>query len=114
MISNHIPVLIIVFPLFLAFVLPLLGFAGLKFRNFSAVAVLLIVNGMLLSLISDVSLDGKVLYYVLGAADPAQFSPQGLDFPVRIVLKIDGFSLFTAIIVAVVSLRKVSPSPQVM
>ena len=101
--SKHIPVIIITLPLLLAFLLPVLGMAGARVRNIAAVTVLAAVNIMIFSLIPSVSIDGTVIYYALGAADPSVFSPEGLDFPVRILLKIDGFSLFIAIIVGVVS-----------
>ena len=102
--SKHIAVLIITRPLLLAFLLPLLGMAGDWIINIAAVTVLVAVNIMIFSLIPLVSIDGAVIYYALGAADPSVVTPEGLDFPVRILLKIDGFSLFIAIIVGVVTL----------
>jgi len=102
--SKHIPVLIITLPLLLAFILPVLGMAGTRVRNAASIAVLAAMNILILSLIPTVSMEGGVIYYALGAADPSLVTPEGLDFPVRILLKIDGFSLFIAIIVGVVSL----------
>jgi len=102
--TNNIPVLIITLPLIAAFLQPLLGLAGFKIRNIIIIMILLALNGMLLSLIPEVAINGKTIYYVMGAADPSQFTQPGIDFPVRIVLKIDAFSLFTAIIVGVVAL----------
>ena len=102
--SKHIPVLIITLPLLLAFLLPVLGMAGSRVRTIASIAVLAAMNILIFSLIPAVSLDGGVIYYALGAADPSMFAPEGLDFPVRILLKVDGFSLFIAIIVGVVSL----------
>lgn len=103
--SKHIPVIIITLPLLFAFVLPLLGFAGAgpRVRNFLVTAVFVAVNIMIFSLIPSVSLDGGVIYYAFGALEPTVATPEGLDFPVRILLKIDGFSLFIGIIIGIVS-----------
>lgn len=103
--SKHIPVIIITLPLLFAFLLPVLGFAGAgpRVRNILVATVLAAVNILIFSLIPSVSIDGAIIYYALGAADPSIITPEGLDFPIRILLKIDGFSLFIAIIVGIVS-----------
>lgn len=101
---EHIPVLIITLPLLLSFLLPVLAFAGPRLRNYLTAAVLIAVNIMLYYLVSEVSIGGKILYYVFGASDITRITPEGLDFPIRIMLKLDGFSVFTALIVGTVSL----------
>ncbi len=102
--TNHIPVLIITLPLIAAFLQPVTGFAGFKLRNLVIITILLVLNGLLFMLVPDVALQGKTIYYTMGASDPSQFTQPGISFPVRIVLKIDSFSLFTGIIVGVVTL----------
>lgn len=101
---QHYPALIIALPLAAAFLQPLLGFTGYKVKNLFITLVLLVINIMLFSLIPEVALKGETLYYVMGAADPAAFTHSTIDFPVRIVLKIDGFSLFTALTVGIVTI----------
>ena len=98
-----IPVLIIALPLLTAFILPIVGMINTRLRNILVFAVIAAVNLMLISLIQRVSIGGEVLHYVVGAADPLQVIREGLDFPIRIVLKIDGFSLFMALISGVIT-----------
>lgn len=102
--TDHIPVLIIALPLLTAFILPIAGMIGARFRNILVFLVIVAVNLMLLSLVQRVSIGGEVLYYVVGAADPLQVIKEGLDFPIRIVLKIDGFSIFMGLISGVIAL----------
>ena len=102
--SKHIPVLIIAVPLLVAFMLPIAGRIGARVRDLLVLAALLTVNFLLFCIFPDVALNGKVLYYVIGAVDPTAVNPQNLSFPIRIVLKIDGFSFFMGIISAIVAL----------
>ncbi len=102
--TEQIPIVIIVLPLIAAFLQPLMAFFSFKTRDAMIIALLLAVNVMLFYLIPPIALAGKTMYYTLGAADPRSFTPQGLDFPIRIVLKIDAFSLFTGIIVGIVTI----------
>ncbi len=101
---KHIPILIIAVPLLAAFMLPIAGRINTKLRDLLVLAVLLIVNFLLFYILPEVALNGKVLYYVVGAADPTLVNPENLSFPIRIVLKIDGFALFMGIISSVVAL----------
>ena len=80
---EHIPVLIITLPLLLSFLLPVLAFAGPRLRNYLTAAVLIAVNIMLYYLVSEVSIGGKILYYVFGASDITRITPEGLDFPIK-------------------------------
>ncbi len=102
--SKHIPILIIAIPLLAAFMLPIVGRVGARFRDLLVLAVLLAVNFFLFFILPDVAFHGRIFYYVVGAADPAVVNPINLPFPIRIVLKVDGFSLFMGIISAVVAL----------
>jgi len=101
---KHIPILLIAIPLLAAFMLPIIGRIGIKVRDLVVLMVLLTVNFLLFYIIPEVALNGKVMYYVVGAVDPSALHPESLGFPIRIVLKIDGFSLFMGIISAVVAL----------
>ena len=96
--TDNFPVLIIALPLLVAFILPIVSRAGVKPRNILVFLVILAVNIMLLSLVPEVMIRGKILYSVIGSADPARVVPEGLTFPVRIVLRVDGFSLFMALL----------------
>lgn len=102
--SEHFPILAIALPLLVAFAAPILGMISPGLRNVVAFVTLLLVNLMVALMAWDICSNGSVLYYVLGANDPTQFAPAGLTFPVRIVLKLDGFSIFMALISAVVTL----------
>jgi len=102
--NEHIPILIIAVPLLTAFILPIAGMAGHRFRNLLIFSVIAAVNLMLISLISPVCIEGKIIYYLAGSASPSVVHPDGLDFPIRILLKIDGFSLYMAIISGIIVL----------
>ncbi|MCP4132973.1 MAG: NADH:ubiquinone oxidoreductase [bacterium] len=102
-INKHIPILIIAIPLAGAFLIPIISLTGSKARNVFAFLVICVVNMLVISLIPQVSMDGNVLYYVVGAADTMSPIPEGITFPIRIVLKIDGFSLFMALISGIIT-----------
>ncbi|HPQ53861.1 MAG TPA: hypothetical protein PK253_11485, partial [Spirochaetota bacterium] len=102
--TEHIPVLIIAVPLLAAFVLPIVRMLGVIPRDMFVFAVFIAVNAMLMSLVPDICIHNKILHYVLGAASPSALTPEGLAFPIRIVLKIDGFSLLMALFSAIVGL----------
>lgn len=101
--SKQIPALIIAIPLILAFLLPLIGSYS-RLRNTLTLTALIVVNILVFSLVPDVCLNGKTIFYAFGAANPSLITPEGLDFPVRILLKIDSFSMILAIIVGIISL----------
>ncbi len=101
---EHLPILAITVPLFAAFLLPIIEKAHFRARNAAALLAILSVNVMVVLLALRLSREGAPLVYVLGAQSPAQILPQGLDFPIRIMLKIDGFSIFMALTSAVVVL----------
>lgn len=102
--SEHLPILAIAIPLLVAFVIPILNAINPAVRNVVTLVCLLFVNLIIFLMAWDISVNDTVLYYVLGAASPSQVIPSGLTFPVRIVLKLDGFSAFMAIISGVVTL----------
>lgn len=102
--SNHLPILIIALPMFAGFILPIVKYAGPKFCNLFVFAVLAAVNVMVFSILPELAFDGGSLFYVLGSSNPQSFAPEALAFPVRIVLKVDSFSLFMAMISSIVAL----------
>jgi multicomponent Na+:H+ antiporter subunit D len=102
--TEHLPVLIIAVPLLAAFVLPIVRMLGVIPRDIFVFIVFIAVNVMLMSLIPDICIDNRTLHYVLGSASPSALTPEGLAFPIRIVLKIDGFSLLMAVFSAIVGL----------
>jgi len=101
---EHLPILVITVPLLAAFVLPIIDKAHHRARSAVAFLVILAVNVMIALLAWRLNEGGAPLIYVLGAQSPVQFLPQGLAFPIRIMLKIDGFSIFMALISAAVVL----------
>ncbi len=102
---NHLPVLIIAIPLLMAFLTPLIGFLGNNVRNTFILGTLLVVNFLIFVLLGKfIQGGGNHIFYVLGSADPSQLTPEGVGFPIRIALKVDGFSMFMALIVGIVSL----------
>jgi multicomponent Na+:H+ antiporter subunit D len=102
--TEHIPILIITIPLLAAFMLPIIGKIHDNVRNWFLFIIIAAVNAMIFSLIPEVFIHGKTLIYVLGAKNPHALAPDGIAFPIRIILKIDGFSLFMAIISGIVTM----------
>jgi multicomponent Na+:H+ antiporter subunit D len=102
--SKHLPVLIIAVPMLTAFILPIVSYLGYRVRNVFAFLAIISVIAMISSLVPDVAVNGGSILYVVGASDPTLFSPEGLTFPIRIVLKIDAFSLFMAMISSILAL----------
>lgn len=100
--TEHLPILIIGIPLLAAFLTPIIGLLGNKVRNAFTLLVMLAVNVLIGMLAVKLAQAGDVIYYVLGANDPSQLTPEGLAFPIRIALRIDGFAVFMAIIAGVV------------
>jgi len=102
--TEHIPILIITVPLLAAFMLPIIGRINDSLRNWFLLLIIIAVNIMIFSLVPEVAINGKNLIYVLGAKSTQTMTPEGLAFPIRIILKIDAFSLFMAMITGIVSL----------
>jgi len=102
--SKHLPILIITIPLLTAFMMPIAARVGIRFRNVLMLMAILAINIMLLSLIPEVALNFGTIFYTVGAPNPLAINPEGLAFPIRIILKIDGFSLFMGLISGTVAL----------
>jgi len=102
---KHLPIMIITVPLMAAFILPLVSLAGQRVRNLFSLAAIALVNLMIFQLAWHMAqTDFTTIYYAVGAKDPSVVFPAGLTFPVRIILKIDGFSLFMALISGIMSI----------
>jgi multicomponent Na+:H+ antiporter subunit D len=97
------PILIIAIPLAAAFLTPLVGMANKKARNGLVVGSLVFVVFLVFALARDISMNG-IHVYTLGATSPSLGVPTGFIVPVRIVLEVDGMSIFFGIIWSIVSL----------
>ena len=94
-ITDQIPILIIAIPLFGAFLTPVLGSIGKKIPRYFSTAIFLIVAVLVGFLAERVYSTGTPIMYTLGSQNATPF---------RIVLEIDAFSVFMAIIMAIVSI----------
>jgi multicomponent Na+:H+ antiporter subunit D len=102
---KHLPILIITVPLLAAFITPVIGLLGNRVRNIFTTLVVLIVNVLIFMLAYRLYQNNwEGLFYVLGAPDPTILNPEGMAFPIRIALKIDGFSIFMGISAGIMSL----------
>jgi multicomponent Na+:H+ antiporter subunit D len=97
------PILIIAIPLVAAFLTPLVGMASSKARNVLAIGSLIFTVFLVFALARDISITG-IHVYTLGATSPSLGVPTGFIVPVRIVLEVDGMSVFFGIIWSIVSL----------
>jgi multicomponent Na+:H+ antiporter subunit D len=97
------PILIIAIPLVAAFLTPLIGMASSKARNALTIGSLIFTVFLVFALARDISITG-IHVYTLGAASPSLGVPTGFIVPVRIVLEVDGMSIFFGIIWSIVSL----------
>jgi len=95
--------LIIAIPLVAAFLTPLIGMASSKARNALTIGSLLFTVFLVFALARDISITG-IHVYTLGATSPSLAVPTGFIIPVRIVLEVDGMSIFFGIIWSIVSL----------
>ncbi|MFH0878869.1 MAG: proton-conducting transporter membrane subunit [Lentisphaerota bacterium] len=103
-ITQHAPALLIAVPLFMAFMMPLIGRINTPLRSFWAVAGVLITSWIGLSLAWHVFTTGTV-YYVFGAAASHLAIPADSGgIPIRIIFEVDKMSALMVVIVAVVSL----------
>ncbi|MGQ9546726.1 MAG: proton-conducting transporter transmembrane domain-containing protein [Dehalococcoidia bacterium] len=93
----HSPILIIAVPLLAAFLTPLIGIKSERARNVFVLASLAFTAFLVSALARDISLNG-IRLYTLGATSPNLTVPEGFMVPVRIILEVDGMSIFMAII----------------
>jgi multicomponent Na+:H+ antiporter subunit D len=100
---TNAPILIIAVPLLVAFLTPLIGRASVKARDIFIVSALVLVELLVILLARDIYANGTRVY-TLGASLPDLTIPGGYIVPVRIILEVDGMSIFMAIISATVAL----------
>ncbi len=94
-IIDQIPILIIAIPLFCAFLTPVLGKLGKKIPRYFSTAVFIAVAVLVGLLANRVYSSSSPIIYTLGSRTATPF---------RIVLEIDAFSVFMALIMAIVSI----------
>jgi len=102
-IITHAPILIIAIPLFAAFLTPLIDRVSKKGRD--AVVFISVVLTLILVFIlaNDVFENGLRIYNMGG--DYVNFAlPSGYHVPIRIILEVDGMSVFMGIISILISL----------
>jgi multicomponent Na+:H+ antiporter subunit D len=97
------PILIIAIPLVAAFLTPLIGLRDGRARTALVVGSLTFTAFLVFALARDISING-IHVYTLGGAAAGLTEPTGYMFPVRIILEVDGMSIFFGIIWAIVSL----------
>ena len=100
---DNAPILIIAVPLLAAFLTPLISLASVKARDIFVITALALVELLVLLLARDIYANGTVVY-TLGASLPDLTIPGGYIVPVRIILEVDGMSIFMGIISATVAL----------
>ncbi len=100
---THSPILIIAIPLLAAFLTPLIGRVSQKARDVLVIAALASVAFLVIILAKDIYANG-LRVYTLGASLPELTIPKGYIVPVRIILQVDGISIFMGIISVTVSL----------
>jgi len=101
--TSNSSILIIAIPLLAAFLVPLISKASAQGRIIFVVVVTVCVGVLVAVLAKDVYANGIHLY-TLGAALPDITLPRGYIFPVRIILEVDGISIFMGIVTAIISL----------
>lgn len=102
MIEDHLPALIIGIPLLTGFATPLISKIHDKLRNIFVIGVLG-VTLFLVGLLAVKVFDSGIFVYVMGGESTGVTLPSGYRMPVRIVLEVDGMSVFMAIISSIVA-----------
>lgn len=99
---NHLPALVLAVPLLGAFAAPLAGLGGKPLRNlwFGMISTLTLIFAFLLW--RNVAANG-IAVYVMGGQAWNLTLPSGLSYPIRIILEVDAFSAFMALVGAIAS-----------
>ena len=87
----------------IAFITPLVSWASEKARNVLVVTSLIFVGFLVLFLARDIYINGLHIY-TLGASSATLTIPEHYMVPVRIILEVDGMSIFMGIVIATVSI----------
>jgi multicomponent Na+:H+ antiporter subunit D len=99
---EDLPALIIGIPLLAGFATPLISKVHGKLRNIFVIGALG-VTLFLVGLLAVHVFDSGIFVYVMGGESSGLTLPSGYKMPVRIVLEVDGMSVFMAIISSVVA-----------
>lgn len=100
---THSSILVIAIPLLAAFLTPLVSKASERARDVVVVAALGFAEFLVIVLARDIYLSGMHVY-TLGASVPELAIPEQYMVPVRIILQVDGVSVFMGLIAVTVSL----------
>lgn len=100
--NEHLPALILIIPLFGAFIAPVCSLGGKTARNILLVAISFLTLIIAFMLWRHVLANG-ISYYVMGGDKFNLSLPSGMALPVRIILEVDAFSAFMALCGAIVS-----------
>ncbi len=95
---EHLPILVVAVPLFVAFAIPLIDKVGggrYAKEGVTVGSLLFSLIGMILLLKRVAALGPQV--YVFGAALPTLTLPTGMKVPIRIMFEVDGMSAFMAL-----------------
>ncbi|MBL3539556.1 proton-conducting transporter membrane subunit [Aminivibrio sp.] len=101
--SDHLPALLLIVPLFGAFIAPLVSKAGKTARNVLLAGLSSLVLVIALLLWRHV-LAGGTAVYVMGGESFNLTLPSGMALPIRIIMEVDSFSAFMAVCGAIASL----------
>ncbi|MCD6399813.1 NADH:ubiquinone oxidoreductase [candidate division WOR-3 bacterium] len=102
-ILQQLPAIIIALPLLAAFLTPIIDRFNKRIRDAFIIIVLVMEEIFVLILTHDVITTG-IHIYTMGASSPTEIIPTQAVVPIRIVLEVDGMSVFMALISATVSL----------
>jgi len=100
--NEHLPALILIIPLFGAFIAPVCSLGGKTARNILLVAISFLTLIVAFMLWRHVLANG-ISYYVMGGDKFNLSLPSGMALPVRMILEVDAFSAFMALCGAIVS-----------
>ena len=103
LVMRHLPALLIATPLFVAFLMPLVGSLGPKVRSAWVFLGALATAAVGLALAWKVFATGTV-FYVFGAATTQQALPSDAAFPIRIMFEVDALSALMVVIASLSSL----------
>lgn len=94
--NEHFPALLLIIPLFGAFLAPVFSLGGKMARNILLVAASFLTLVVAFLLWRSVLANG-IQYYVMGGENFRLALPSGMALPVRIILEVDAFSAFMAL-----------------
>jgi len=99
----HLPALVLAIPLLGAFAAPLAGLGGKHIRNAWFIFISVVTTVLTMLLWQKVAAGGPAVY-VLGGQAWNLTLPSGLTWPIRIVLEVDAFGAFMAVVGGIVAL----------